>query len=178
MDAKFSSKAVLIDLAGVMHTRDDPLPGAVRALDRLRASGLPLRFLTNTTRTLGHTFYAVLQRMGFSLARSEIQTAALAARTLVRSRKLRPLWLVHPDIAGEMSESAADPDIVVLGEMGPHFTYPIVFGRVEPGDERQAGASLLHCCGQRDNWLKNENRTATPVRPAARNDGVSSRPSF
>jgi HAD superfamily hydrolase (TIGR01458 family) len=64
--------------------------------------------------------------MGFSLARSEIQTAALAARTLVRSRQLRPLWLVHPDIAEEMGESADDPDIVVLGDMGSHFTYPIL----------------------------------------------------
>ena len=126
MESKFSPKAVLIDLAGVMHTGDDALPGAVRALDRLRASGLPLRFLTNTTRTPSQALYAKLQRMEFSLARAEIQTAALAARTLVHSRGLRPLWLVHPDIADEMGESSADPNIVVLGDMGPYFTYPIL----------------------------------------------------
>lgn len=119
-------KAVLIDLAGVLHTGDEALPGAVRALDRLRASGLSLRFLTNTTRTPSTTLFARLQRMGFTLAASEIQTAALAARTLVRSRGQRPLWLVHPDIAGEMGESASDPDLVVLGDMGDHFTYPIL----------------------------------------------------
>jgi ribonucleotide monophosphatase NagD (HAD superfamily) len=94
MESKFSPKAVLIDLAGVMHTGDDALPGAVRSLDRLRASGMPLRFLTNTTRTPSQALYAKLQRMEFSLARAEIQTAALAARTLVHSRGLRPLWLV------------------------------------------------------------------------------------
>ena len=126
MDAKFSPRAVLIDLAGVLHTGNEALPGAVRALDRLRAAGLALRFLTNTTRTPSRTLYARLQRMGFALARSEIQTAALAARTLVRKRKLRPLWLVHPDIAGEMGESHDEPDIIVLGDMGPHFTYPVV----------------------------------------------------
>ncbi len=126
MNTKRTPKAVLIDLAGVMHTGDDPLPGAVRALDRLRAAGLSLRFLTNTTRTPSHTLYAKLQRMGFSLARAEIQTAALAARTLVHHRKLRPLWLVHPDIADEMGKSARDPDIVVLGDMGPYFTYPLL----------------------------------------------------
>lgn len=119
-----SPKAVLIDLAGVLHTGDDALPGAVRALDRLRGSGLPLRFLTNTTRTPSNILFARLQRMGFTLAIREIQTAALAARTLVRQRGLRPLWLVHPDIAEEMGESAADPDIVVLGDMGDHTTYP------------------------------------------------------
>lgn len=121
-----SPKAVLIDLAGVLHTGDEALPGAVRALDRLRASGLSLRFLTNTTRTPSTVLFAKLQRMGFTLAASEIQTAALAARTLVRSRGQRPLWLVHPDIAGEMGESASDPDVVVLGDMGEHYTYPLL----------------------------------------------------
>jgi len=126
MGAKLSPRAVLIDLAGVLHTGDDALPGAVRALDRLRASGLPLRFLTNTTRTPSNVLFAKLQRMGFTLATGELQTAALAARTLVRSRGLKPLWLVHPDIAGEMGASAPDPDVVVLGDMGPHFTYPLL----------------------------------------------------
>jgi HAD superfamily hydrolase (TIGR01458 family) len=126
MAPAISPKAVLIDLAGVLHTGDDALPGAVRALDRLRASGMPLRFLTNTTRTPSNILFAKLQRMGFTLAASEIQTAALAARTLVRSRGLRPLWLVHPDIAVEMGESDANPDIVVLGDMGDHLTYPIL----------------------------------------------------
>jgi len=126
MALTISPKAVLIDLAGVLHTGDDALPGAVRALERLRTLGLPLRFLTNTTRTPSSVLLSKLQRMGFTLTASELQTAALAARTLVRSRELRPLWLVHPDIAGEMGESDPDPDIVVLGDMGAHFTYPIL----------------------------------------------------
>lgn len=126
MAPTISPKAVLIDLAGVLHTGDEALPGAVRALDRLRASGLPLRFLTNTTRTPSTILFAKLQRMGFTLAAGEIQTAALAARTLVRNRGLRPLWLIHPDIAAEMGESAAEPNVVVLGDMGTHFTYPIL----------------------------------------------------
>ena len=44
-------QAILIDLAGVLHIDDQAIPGAVEALQRLRASGLPLRFLTNTTRS-------------------------------------------------------------------------------------------------------------------------------
>jgi HAD superfamily hydrolase (TIGR01458 family) len=126
MAPTISPKAVLIDLAGVLHTGDEALPGAVRALDRLRMSGLPLRFLTNTTRTPSTILFAKLQRMGFTLAASEIQTAALAARTLVRSRGLRPLWLIHPDIAAEMGENDPEPNVVVLGDMGTHFTYPIL----------------------------------------------------
>ena len=60
MGVKLSPKAVLIDLAGVLHTGDDPLPGAVLALARLRASGIPLRFLTNTTRTPSNVLFAKL----------------------------------------------------------------------------------------------------------------------
>lgn len=126
MAANFSPKAVLIDLAGVLHTGDEALPGAVLALARLRASGLALRFLTNTTRTPSNILFAKLQRMGFTLAAGEIQTAALAARTLVRRRRLKPLWLVHPDITAEMGDSAVAPDVVVLGDMGEHFTYPVL----------------------------------------------------
>lgn len=126
MELKTSPRAVLIDLAGVLHTGDEALPGAVRALDRLRASGLRLRFLTNTTRTPSPILFAKLQRMGFTLAAREIQTAALAARTLVRQRGWRPLWLVHPDIAGEMGDSHPEPNVVVLGDMGPHYTYALL----------------------------------------------------
>ena len=116
-------KAVLIDLAGVLHTGNDALPGAVAALAKLRGSGLALRFLTNTTRTPGSVLFTKLCRMGFILAASEIQTAALAARTVVRERGLRPHWMVHPDIAEEMGSSDPDPDVVVLGDMGEHFSY-------------------------------------------------------
>ena len=126
MALKTSPRAVLIDLAGVLHTGDDALPGAVLALDRLRASGVRLRFLTNTTRTPSPVLFAKLQRMGFTLAAAEIQTAALAARTLVRQRGWQPLWLVHPDIAGEMGDSHPEPNVVVLGDMGPHYTYALL----------------------------------------------------
>lgn len=116
-------KALLIDLAGVLHTGDQALPGSVAALARLRAAGLRLRFLTNTTRAPSTLILSRLRAMGFAIAAGEIQTAALAARSLVRQRGLRPHWLVHPDIAGEMGANAEDPDVVVLGDAGHAFTY-------------------------------------------------------
>lgn len=118
-----SPKAVLIDLAGVLHVGDQAIPGAVDALARLRATGLPLRFLTNTTRSPRHAIVDLLQGLGFDVAADEVHTAALATRQLVESRGLRPHWLVHPDIAAEMGPSDPDPDVVVLGDAGPHFTF-------------------------------------------------------
>lgn len=37
-----------IDLDGTVHTRDELMPGARIAIDRLRAAGHQVRFLTNT----------------------------------------------------------------------------------------------------------------------------------
>ncbi len=116
-------KAVLIDLAGVLHVDDDALPGAVVALEKLRGSGLPIRFLTNTTRSPRQRIVNMLKGMGFAVETDEVQTAVLATRHLVRQRGLRPFFLVHPDIAGEIGSSHADPDAVVLGDAGPYFTF-------------------------------------------------------
>ena len=116
-------RAILIDLAGVLHIGDMAVPGAVAALARLRASGLPLRFLTNTTRSPRSALVRLLAGLGLPVAAEEIQTAVLATRQWVQTRGLRPHYLVHPDIAGEVGISAEDPDAVVLGDAGEYFTF-------------------------------------------------------
>ncbi|KON80719.1 TIGR01458 family HAD-type hydrolase [Azoarcus sp. PA01] len=116
-------RALLIDLAGVLHVGDQAIEGSVAALARLRQAALPLRFLTNTTRSPRRTIVAKLHRLGFDVVEDEIQTAARAAQLLVRQRGLKPLYVVHPDLAEEMGPSAAAPDAVVMGDMGPYLDY-------------------------------------------------------
>lgn len=118
-----SPQAILIDLAGVLYIDDKPLPGAADALGILRASGLPIRFLTNTTRSPRSRIVANLRQMGFDVAPEEIQTAVLATRNLVQQRKLNPHYLVHPDIADEIGYSHTEPDAVVLGDAGHYFDF-------------------------------------------------------
>lgn len=116
-------KAVLIDLAGVLHVGDQPVAGAPAALRRLRASGIPLRFLTNTTRSPRSAIVAMLTTMDFAVAPEEIQTAVLATRQFVLERWQAPHWLAHPAIADEIGPNSAEPDVVVIGDAGPHFTF-------------------------------------------------------
>jgi HAD superfamily hydrolase (TIGR01458 family) len=116
-------QAILIDLAGVLHIDDEPLPGAAEALVALRASGLPIRFLTNTTRSPRSRIVAKLRQIGFAIEADEIQTAVLATQNLVRQRNLHPHYLVHPDITEEIGNSHEAPDAVVLGDAGPHFDF-------------------------------------------------------
>lgn len=116
-------KGVLIDLAGVLHVGEAALPGAVDALRRLRSAGLPLRFLTNTTRSPRSQILALMQRIGLDVRPEEVLTAALATRRYVQQRGLRPHYLIHPAIVEDMGESDPNPNVVVLGDAGDDFTY-------------------------------------------------------
>ncbi|NSL54336.1 TIGR01458 family HAD-type hydrolase [Uliginosibacterium aquaticum] len=116
-------RGVLIDLAGVIHVGDRALPGAIDALARLRAAKLPLRFLTNTTRSPRASVVGKLQAMGLGIAPDEVMTAVHATHQYVQRHHLHPWLLIHPDIAAEMGPSAAAPDAVVLGDAADGFSF-------------------------------------------------------
>lgn len=117
-------RAALIDLAGVLHLGDTALPGAAAALQRLRDSGLALRFLTNTTRKTRDALTADLQSLGFALDADEIVTAASAAQALIGARGLHPHLLIHPGIAAEFADRDGEsPDCVLLGDAADGFSY-------------------------------------------------------
>lgn len=117
-------QGILIDLAGVLHTGDTALPGSQTALARLRETGIPLRFLTNTTRTPRATIVHKLHRMGLTVLEDEVITAVHATRKYVQMHDLHPYWLVHPSIESELPPpSGLQPDAVVLGDAGPYFSF-------------------------------------------------------
>lgn len=116
-------RVALLDLAGVLHVGDQAVPGAAAALARLRSTGIPIRFLTNTTRSTRRVLAHLLRDLGFNIAAEEIQTAVRAAVQRVHQLGLKPHYLVHPDILEEVGASHPDPDVVVLGDAGPEFTF-------------------------------------------------------
>lgn len=117
-------RGVLLDLGGVLYVGDVALPGAVEAMQRLRASGLPTGFVTNTTRSTRSGVAARLERLGFACEAGEIHTPAVTARAVIRERSLHPLLLVHPDLRWEFPrQTGAAPDAVVVGDAGDAFSY-------------------------------------------------------
>jgi HAD superfamily hydrolase (TIGR01458 family) len=116
-------KAVLVDLAGVLHVGDEAIPGAVEALQRLQRSAIALRYLTNTSRTPRATIVVKLRKMGFEIDEGRVFTAPMAAIEYLRSHGLAPHWLVHPDIVPELGPSALEPGAVVLGDAAHFFTF-------------------------------------------------------
>lgn len=126
---------LLLDMDGVIMMSWRALPGAVETLARLRAAGLPLRLLTNTTEKTGAEIAAELRRIGFDVTADEVLTAAAAAAAYLRAEHPgarvfllgdgRPADLEGVDLVG-LNDA---PDVILLSGSDPSFTFE-TFNRV------------------------------------------------
>jgi HAD superfamily hydrolase (TIGR01458 family) len=121
---------LLVDLDGVLYVEGEPVPGAADAIARLRASGLAMRFVTNTTARSRAQTLDKLGRLGFEVAPEELVTPALTARLHCRERGHERVALimnehVKEDFA-ELEQADADVDAVIMGDLGDAFGYAIL----------------------------------------------------
>jgi len=122
--------AVLIDLDGVLYVEEEPIDGAVEAVERLRARGLAMRFVTNTTARSRDRTIAKLGRLGFSVVERELVTPAALALRYCRQRGHRRVALVmneevKRDFAA-LEEAGEHPQAVIIGDLGPAFGYDVL----------------------------------------------------
>ncbi|MFF2726580.1 HAD-IIA family hydrolase [Streptomyces sp. NPDC058008] len=126
--------AVLIDIDGVLTVSWEPLPGAVEAMERLRAAGVPLALVTNTTSRTRAAIAGRLADAGFPVGADDILTAPAVTAAHLREHHpgARCLLIntgdVRADLSGvtlveEEDGEGAAPDVVVLGGAGGAFTY-------------------------------------------------------
>jgi HAD superfamily hydrolase (TIGR01458 family) len=117
-------KGVLLDLSGTIYEGDELLPGALEAVNELRAGGLPYRYITNTSRMPRGKILKRMQSMGFDIRQEEIFTAPSAVMAYVTEHKLNPWLLVHPDIREEFDTNDSDRfDSVVICDAAHAFEY-------------------------------------------------------
>ena len=117
-------KGVLLDLGGVVYTGDSPLPGALDAISRLRAAGMPLRFATNVTSRSRKKLLTKLHRLEVAIEPQELLMPAIAARRYLEARQLKPFLLVAPALKEDFSGlGKRRPDAVVVGDARDGFTY-------------------------------------------------------
>jgi len=127
-------RALLIDLSGTLHIESTPLPGAIQALNKLRASGIPFRFCSNTSKESTSSLCQKLRQIGFDIPpeteRKEVWTSIGAVRQLLNNRGLkRPYFLLSDSAKEECAPESLDPgedkgyDSVVVGLSPPHFNY-------------------------------------------------------
>lgn len=139
-------RAVLIDIDGVLTVSWQPLPGAVEALREIRAAGLSLALVTNTTSRTRASIAATLADAGFPVSAEDILTApaVTAAYLAERYPGARCLLLNSGDIAADLEGVSlvgapgdpGDVDVVLVGGAGPEFGYEALdraFGCLQRG---------------------------------------------
>jgi HAD superfamily hydrolase (TIGR01458 family) len=122
-------RAVLLDIDGVLYVEDDPVEGAIEAVERLRGADLILRFVTNTTNRSHAATLAKLQRLGFGVAEAELLTPAELAVRVCRARgHQRVALFVAPELradftAVQVADDGAAADAVIVGDLGEAWDY-------------------------------------------------------
>ncbi len=126
-------RTVLIDIDGVLTVSWQALPGAPQALDRLRAAGLGVAFVTNTTSRDRASIAATLAAAGFTVDPGEVFTAPAMAASYLRQHHpaARCHVLTSGDIRADLEGVALSvpgerPDVIVLGGAGPEFSYEAI----------------------------------------------------
>ncbi|MDY6941496.1 MAG: TIGR01458 family HAD-type hydrolase [Pseudomonadota bacterium] len=117
-------RGCLLDLSGVLYVGDSPIPSAATALAKLQGLGIPVRYITNTSRSPRARIAERLRAMGFEIDGADIITAPIAVRAEIEKRSLRPFLLIHPDLESEFTGLRQEPpNAVVVGDAGEYFTY-------------------------------------------------------
>ncbi|MDH3665332.1 MAG: TIGR01458 family HAD-type hydrolase [Paracoccaceae bacterium] len=121
-DHKF--KGVLLDLGGVVFFGQTPIEGALEAVDRLHEAGLPVRFLTNTTRRSSARLRTDLSAMRLEIPEADLLTPARLAVDYLTAHGLSPHLLVHEGLEEEFAALPRNmPEAVVIGDAGERFTF-------------------------------------------------------
>jgi HAD superfamily hydrolase (TIGR01458 family) len=123
-DVAVHLQGLLVDLDGTLYVADEPVAGAREAIESLQASGLALRYVTNTTRKPRREVSEHLRSLGFRVEEAEIFTPARAASGLIGDRSCFPL--VDESLLEDLRDVTLDdahPDYVLVGDLGEDFTY-------------------------------------------------------
>jgi HAD superfamily hydrolase (TIGR01458 family) len=119
-----NARGLLIDLDGTLYVGDEPVAGAREAVESLKASGLALRYVTNTTRKPRRWVREHLLSLGFEIEEPEIFTPARAAVGRIGGGSC--FALVDESLLEDLAEvliTTDHPDYVLVGDLGEGFTY-------------------------------------------------------
>jgi HAD superfamily hydrolase (TIGR01458 family) len=123
-DACMAIKGLMLDLDGTLYVGEEPVAGAREAVGALEASGLALRYVTNTSRMPRRAVVERLRKLGFLAEEGEVFTPAWAAARLIGGR--RCLALVNESLYEDLGRARLtedSPEVVLVGDLGEGFTY-------------------------------------------------------
>jgi len=117
-------RGAMLDLDGTLYVGGEPVAGARGAVEGLKASGLVIRYVTNTTRMPRRVVVERMRKLGFVAEEGEVFTPAWAASRLIGGRSCLALVdeSLYEDLGG--ARLTEDPsEVVLVGDLGEGFTY-------------------------------------------------------
>ncbi|SHK36443.1 TIGR01458 family HAD-type hydrolase [Rhodothermus profundi] len=119
-------QAFVFDLDGTLYQGDRALPGAAETVQALQAAGYAVCFATNTTTRSRRQLVEKLQRLGFDASPAQVFSPPALAGTFLREQGASAYLLVpeaaYEDFAGVRRDDV-NPDFVVVGDLGPAWTF-------------------------------------------------------
>ena len=121
---------VLLDLDGTLYDVDKAVEGAAEAVARLRNAGIPLRFVTNTSRMSRREVREYLMRLGIATEPHELFTTTVGAASWLLSREIERVALCLPEVTREdfsrLTIDESSPQAVVVGDLGYEWSFELL----------------------------------------------------
>ncbi|MBK5231410.1 MAG: hypothetical protein JJE13_00310 [Thermoleophilia bacterium] len=139
---------MLLDIDGVLHVGDEPIPGAVEACRQLRSEVGAIRLVTNTSSVSRQTVIDRVIGFGFEVEPEEVLTPAAMAVRYCRSKGYEKVnLLVAKSLRADLEEidvvgTDEQADAIVLGDLGSMFnaqTLNFAFRQLLNGAAKAAG---------------------------------------
>jgi len=143
-------KGLLLDLSGTLYVDDDVIEGAGEAIERMGRAQMPLLFVTNTTSRPRRQILERMARLGFSVEAEQVYTAPIAAADVMWEAGIRRCHFLLKEAVledfGGFEAADADPEAVVVGDIGEGFDYATLNRAFQ---HLQAGAALYALAANR-----------------------------
>jgi 4-nitrophenyl phosphatase len=81
---------IIFDMDGVIYRGNTPIPGAAKALEKIRNSGYKISFITNNATRSRKQLQKHMKKMGIKTSIEEIMTSAYAAAFYIKSLNPKP----------------------------------------------------------------------------------------
>ncbi|ERS84732.1 hypothetical protein Q672_19010, partial [Marinobacter sp. EVN1] len=124
-------KGVIFDIDGTLVLNNQPLPGAIDAVNGLRSMGVQLRFVTNTTGRTPEQLGKVLRELSFEVQDSEVLTSVGACVHFLEQNYVgKAGYLAIPEEIEDqftgIRQTTKNPAFVVMGDLDEGFDYGVL----------------------------------------------------
>lgn len=135
-------RGLLVDINGTLTDGDEPVPGAVEAMRRVKEAGLAVRYTSNIDSRPSGAVSDWISSLGFPVEEVEVFTPTIAAARRLAGMRCHALVnrSVISDLVGVeiLSAEAGEVEAVLIGDVRDDFTYAnldVAFGYLARGAE-------------------------------------------